>query len=351
MDSLTFARYSLRHVGFWFGIIWAVVLGVLLCGDIFETIRRSGGHPHFLHVLSLASLKIPIHTDHFLPFITFVAARLSLWRLQKRRELIALSSIGVSSFYWARLWCVVTLILGLVHLCVLQPTSAALQNTWSDCEAQWMQQRSNYRFAVVTSGLWLRESNASGYRIIQAQQISKGTLNKLKIYEWDHNNRFSLYLEADEASLTNNAWHLINVKTVHSSGESQNHDRYQLETNLTWNNVMSSQIDPRSLSIWRIGEWLPLLEQVGLSTHPYLMYWHRHIAQVGLTAALLLLALAISSMSLIWMASGLVIYFVHDIVQALGQAEHIPMILSVWCVPLVVLLMSVSWLMHKEEKL
>lgn len=351
MDSLTLTRYSLRHVGFWLGVVWAVVLGVLLCGDIFEMIRRSGGGSRFLHILSLASIKIPAHSDHFLPFITFVAARLALWRLQKRRELTALASIGVSGFFWARLWVALTLALGVLHLCVLQPTSAALQNVWSDYEAQWLHQRSNYRFAVVTSGLWLREDDAAGYRIIQAQHITNGTLQKLNIYEWTHASRFCLHIEAEEAALQNNQWELKGVKTLAASGEINRYDTYQLPTKLTWNNVVSSQVDPRSLSIWKVGEWLPLLKQVGLSAHPYLMHWHRHIAQIGLTAALLLWALILTPLPLIWMLSGLVIYFANDVAQALGQAQHIPPILSVWCVPLVVLLMSIGWLVHHEEKL
>lgn len=351
MNSFILVRYALLHVAFWLGVVWAVVSGVLLCGDIFEMVRRTGGSASFVHILSLASLKIPSHTDHFLPFISFVAARIALWRLHKRREMTALSAIGVSGFFWMRTLGLLVLALGLLHLLVLQPISSTLQSTWSAYEGRWLNQRSNYRFAVSASGLWLREDTQSGYRIIQAKQMAENKLHSVTIYEWSDRERFRLYIEAEEALLGQQFWELKNVKTVTASGEVTTSEASQLETTLTWDNVISTQMDPRSLSIWRVGEWLPLLKQVGISDHPYLMQWHRHIAQVGLIAALLFWALAIASFPLVGMLSGLIIYFAHDVVQALGQAQHIPIMLSAWCVPLVVMLVSAGWVVHHEEKL
>lgn len=351
MNSLTLFRYTIKHMGFWLCVTWSVVVGVLLCGEILEMVRRSGGHLNFLQLLSLASLKIPMHTDYFLPFISFVAARLALWRLQKRRELMALHAIGVSGFFWIRLCGLMSLALGLLHLCVLQPMSATLQNTWSDYEEQWLHKRSNYRFAVVTSGLWLREEHPSGYRIVHAKNISDdNTIQNVSVYEWNTEQGFQHYMEASQASLGKHVWHFTQVKITTSAGATQTYEQHQLPTQLTWNNVVSSQVDPRSLSIWRVGEWLPLLKQVGISTQPYLMHWHRNIAQVGLIGALLLWALVVTPLSLAWILSAIVIYSINDVVQALGQAGHIPTLLSVWCVPLVLILMSLGWLIHREEK-
>lgn len=351
MNSFTLAKYCLRHIGFWFLVVWAVIIAVLLCGDIFEMVRRTSGSARLIHILTLSSLKIVGHTAHFLPFIAFIAARLSFWRLQKRREITAFASLGVSRYFLMRLCGVATLFISLLHLCVLQPTSAALQEVISNYEYQWLNQRNHYRFALVTSGLWLRESNELGYRIVKAKNVAGSKLQNIHVYEWSYNKRLKLYVEAQEASLHNKAWHLKNVKIFASDGSVNTYDTYQLQTKLTWNNIVSSQIDPRSLSIWKVDEWLPLLKQVGVSEHPYLMQWHRHMAQAGLTAALLLFALVLSSFPLSFMLSGLIVYFANDVVQALGQAQHLPMVLAAWCISLVVLLLSMGWLVHSEEKL
>lgn len=350
MNSLTLFRYTLVHIGFWLGVTWCVAIGVISCGEVLEMARRAGGKLGFLQLLTLAALRIPHHTDYFLPFAGFIAARLSLWRLQKRRELIALNTIGVSGFFWIRTYALLALVLGTLHLCVLQPMSAAFQSTWVQYEEEWLHKRSSYRFAVVTSGLWLREEFPAGYRIIHAKNIADQTIKTVRIYEWSHENRFQTYIEATQATLGQHVWRLLNAKVVTSSGEQQTHENYDIPTQLVWNNVISSQVSPNTLSIWRVGEWLPLLKDVGLSTRPYLMHWHRQIAQVGLITALLLWALVTMPLSLVWIMSGLIIYSLNDVVQALGQAGHIPMVLSVWCVPLVLMLMSIAWLIHREEK-
>ena len=47
---------------------------------------------------------------------------------------------------------------------------------------------------------------------------------------------------------------------------------------------------------------------------------------------------------------GFMIYFLSDIVYALGMAEKIPMILSVWLIPLVTTMLSIAYLLHIEHR-
>ena len=121
MDSFVLVRYGLRCTAFWLALTWLVITGVVLLGDIFEIIRRSSGFTPFSHAIKLACIKIPIHTDYFLPFITFIAARITLWRFDKKNESTALAAVGVSRFFWLRSWGILALVLGGLHLIVLQP--------------------------------------------------------------------------------------------------------------------------------------------------------------------------------------------------------------------------------------
>lgn len=351
MDSFVLVRYGLRCTAFWLALTWLVITGVVLLGDIFEIIRRSSGFTPFSHAIKLACIKIPIHTDYFLPFITFIAARITLWRFDKKNESTALAAVGVSRFFWLRSWGILALVLGGLHLIVLQPISASLYQKWSEYEEKWLHHKTAYRFAIITSGLWLKEHHETGSRIIHAKRLTATNLFDTRVYEWDKDDQFTLYIEAAEAALVEGKWTFKNGYHMSNFQKPEPFEEISRPTELKWSNIASTQIDPRTLSVWRMGDWLPLIKQIGISTRPYLICWHQHIAQVGFIAALLIAALILSKYPLGWMLSGIFIYSAHDIVQALGQAEQLPIMLSTWAVPLIIICLGIGWLIHTEDAL
>ena len=116
---------------------------------------------------------------------------------------------------------------------------------------------------------------------------------------------------------------------------------------------------PESLSFWDIPTFIDTLKKTGLSAHRYEMYWHKQIAKGGLMLAMTFLATLFclrpsryrhtSYLLGAGVFIGFVIYFLSDILYALGMAEKIPPFLAVWLIPLVTLMLSVASLLHIEH--
>ena len=123
--------------------------------------------------------------------------------------------------------------------------------------------------------------------------------------------------------------------------------------------ILDSFAPPETISFWDLPEFIELLENAGFSATQHKLQFHRLLATPLLLAALVLLAASFSLRSqrrgrvglviLGGVLTGFLLYFVSNIVFALGLSGGIPVILAAWTPASVTLMLGIAVLLHLED--
>ena len=130
-------------------------------------------------------------------------------------------------------------------------------------------------------------------------------------------------------------------------------------SDLTLDKIQDSFASPETMSFWQLPGFIKILEKAGFTGHRHKLYWHSLLASPMLMVAMVLVA-AIFALrqsgraGAAWSISGAVLcgfllYFISDLVYALGLSASIPVILAAWTPAGVSTLLGLSALFHIED--
>ena len=217
MTSFIFSslnRYFCRCLLFWFFVCLGAILAIVSLFEMAELLRRSMSHPNISLSLigEMVLLKIPQHIEMLLPFVTFSAVVLSLWRLNQTQEIVSARASGVS--VWQLVIGLNTLVLGLgmIYLVCVNPLGAAMTARLAQIEEKTFG-NSNNLLSISVSGLWLRESNKEGKTIIHADffDFLQNKFQQVSFYDFDQGGAYIGRYDAKDVTLQDTEWRLENV--------------------------------------------------------------------------------------------------------------------------------------------
>ena len=312
-------------------------------------------------IIEMVVLKVPSHINTLLPFVSFFAIILSLWRLNQNQELLVARAAGLSIWQLIIGLNVAVIFLHISYLFIVNPIGAAMTSRYNRLEETYFS-KGNNSLTVSSNGLWLCENNGQEKTIIHTQHfdLAENWFENVTFYVFDKNEQFIGRYDAKKAILEDGEWKLAGVSYWSKENEqSQFYPSLSRPATVSLDRIEENYAAPETLSFWQIPDFIKGLKKTGLSVRRYELYWHKQIAKGGLMVALTCLAVLFclypkryrqgSSLLGLGILCGFVIYFLSDIVYALGMAEKIPVILSVWLVPLVAGMLSIAWLLRVEH--
>jgi lipopolysaccharide export system permease protein len=221
--------------------------------------------------------------------------------------------------------------------------------------------RSVSLLSVSKTGLWLRQADAGGQSVIHAARVAQSdmSLQNVIIFLFEGEDRFAGRIDAESAQLGDGHWKLKNAWISAPNTSARFVAQHRIKTDLTLNKILDSFASPQTLSFWQLPAFIATLENAGFSGQRHKLYWHSLLASPLLLAAMILLA-AIFSLrtsrrtSTAWSIAGaifcgFVLYFVSDLVYALGLSASIPTLLAAWTPAGVSTLLGLTALFHIED--
>lgn len=355
-------RYFCRLFSLWFLAVSSVVMFIIILVDLTEYSRRSisTSKIQFNEIFQLVLLKIPYHYQMLLPFIVLISAIIAMSRLNRTNETIVARSFGIS------IWQMATGMLGFIimlsgfYLTILNPLSAILNQRHEKLE-QKLFSGNDISFTLFEEGVWLRENFMNRQSIITISRINtqEKSFEKIQFQNFSPDFSFKSRIDAQQATIKNGYWCLKDVVIYNAKKPKENFTSLDLKTDLTYNKILNSDMDPKYLSFWRLPNYISLLDNSGLSSLPYRMYWHSLLAKIGFMMSLVFLSAAFTQRPvrqgyttlLIFLAltTGLVLHFFSDIVYALGQIDKLPILIAAWAPTIIVMLISTTLILHLEE--
>ena len=113
------------------------------------------------------------------------------------------------------------------------------------------------------------------------------------------------------------------------------------------------------MSFWVLPEFIKSLQDSGFSAIKHILYWHSILATPLFLASMVFLAATFSLRSprkggvgfLVTggIVGGVIVYFMTDIVFAMGLAGNLPVLLSAWSPSIICILLGLYLMLHLED--
>ena len=360
--SPTFSAYFARHYMFWLGSVFLVLLGIVALFDFVELLRRASGKEDadLAIVLQMSALKLPQLVQEMLPFSVLFGAMFSFWRLARNRELVIARAAGVSAWQFLVPALCISFLVGMLQIGLFNPVASIMLSHFERLESRYLS-NSTSMLAFSKNGLWLRQANEDGQTAIYATRISQSdvTLQQVIFFLFEGRDTFIGRIDAESAKLENGYWDIRNAWISDPNKAARFSETYRQSTDLTLDKIQDSFASPETMSFWDLPAFIETLEIAGFSGHRHRLYWHTLLSIPILLCAVVLIAATFSMrisknwntgiMIMSGIGAGFFLYFLTDVVYALGLSANIPVVLAAWSPAGVSLALGAASLLHLED--
>lgn len=363
--SLTLSLYIARQFALAFATVLAVILGVILLFDVIELIRRAAGRAEidFWVLLGMALLKLPQMMHTIMPFAVMIGAMVTFWRLTRTHELVVARSAGISAWQFLTPVLAAVLAIGVFEITAFNPLAATMYARFDKLQGEVLQGKTG-NFDLSEVGLWLREGDERGQKVVHAEDVRQNglTLNlrEVHIFLFDGIDHFSRRVYARTGRLSDGVFELSDVYRMEMGKPAERVASLTMPTELTLERVQDNFSAPETMSFWQLPGFISFFEKAGFAATKHRMYLQSLLSSPLLYCAMVLIA-AIFSLKPNMRSGGLLgrvgggvgagfaVYFFSKIIYALGLSSTLPQSLAAWSPALVAGLIGITGLLHLED--
>jgi lipopolysaccharide export system permease protein len=365
MNSLTLLRYLGRQFMLSFLVFISVLLMVIYLIDTLELIRRAASHPEvtFAQIAKMSFFQLPEVGQQLFQFAVLFGGLFTFWRLTRTSELVVLRAVGVSAWEFLMPAILVAILIGVVKVTVINPIGSAFSTKFEQMDNTLLRGKTS-TIDLSAGGLWLRENSPDGYTIIHARNVDSPSwkLKDVSIYFLTNSDELTGRLDAKEAELVNATW-VIDGGTLNRPNKPDEPPasvpRTVVQTEMTATKIQEIFASPKSHSFWTIQHYIHTMETTGISAIRLRLQYLELLADPFLYGGLVLIAAAAALRqtrrggTLFVIATGIVaafsLFFLGNVVRALGESETIPIMLAAWTPAGLSLLGGIGALLYLED--
>jgi lipopolysaccharide export system permease protein len=359
----TLSTYIARQFFVWFAAVFGTMVSVTFLLEYIELLRRAGTRAQATWgtLLEMAVLKLPHTAQDVMPFGILFGTMLVFWRLTRSNELIAARAAGVSVWGFLTPAVLVAFLVGLFAVTLFNPIAATMQASFAKLENRILRITGD-PMSLSNAGLWLRQADGTGGEIIiHGERLTSPDLllRKVSVFFLDEGSQFAARIEAGSARIEKGYWVIEDGQRFRPGEPPEAFTEFRLATNLTASKIEESLAPPHTMSFWELPGFIALLEQSGFSAQRHRLHFNVLLARPFLFGAMVLVAAAFSlrmqrhggavMLLVSGVAAGFLLYFLSDIVAALGLSGKIPVPLAAWTPAGVSIIFGISMLLHLED--
>ena len=364
---MTLSLYIARRFLASFAVVLGVFFGIMLLIDTIDQLRGlNQSDAGLLSALQLAALNVPESLYRILPLIIILAAIALFMALARSSELVVVRAAGRSGLRFLIAPVLTALACGLVAVAVLNPLVAATIKLHDSAQARIANAGASV-LSVTANGLWLRQGDAGGQTVIQAERSNADGTELLGVtfLLMDETGLPAARIEARQASLAPGAWQLTGAKRwdLTATNPEQTAERLAdgttIPSDLTREGIRDSFGSPSAIPFWSLPDYIAGLERAGFSARNHQVWFQMELAQPLLLAAMVLVAAGFTMrharfgrtgiLVLLAVLSGFAIFFLRNFAQVLGENGQIPVALAAWAPPVAATMMALGLLLHLED--
>jgi lipopolysaccharide export system permease protein len=360
----TLFRYFLSRFFIWCATVFLAMQAIVFILDYIDLLKRGGTRPDatFLALLEMAVLKQPDMAQKVMPFAILFGTMMAFWRLTRSNELVIARAAGVSVWQFLSPPVAGAALIGVVAVAVFNPIASILQARYEMLDNRIMHGSGDDQLALSRSGLWLRQTDDEGhFSVIHAGRLlSHPTkLEDVMVLLFSGDAKLSSRLDAKAAVLQSGTWQVEDGTRWTVATPSEPFAHVVVPTKLTPRKLQESFASPETMSFWELPGFIRLLESSGFSAQHHRLYFDTLLARPFLFTAMVLVAAAFSLRmqrrggTALMIAGGIsvgfLLYFLSDVMFALGFSATIPVLMAAWTPAGISWLLGASMLLHLED--
>ncbi len=346
--------YLIKHFFISFVIVFLIFAALLIIGDFVEQFRKSTGKDVPIKIIfQLAVFNFFSLVEFIIPIVAFFSALLTYILLIRNSEFLIINSVGISNIRILIPGILIYFIIGVFFVTIINPLSAVFYDRYTELEYKYIAKSD--KFASITkNGIWLKqfnnEKNISS--VLYAQQISNNgsTLLNFMLLEYDEKGAYQGRLDGKKAYLENGYWSMNNVQISPKYNEASFSVNHKYITNIRPSDITNSLSSPDSISIWKMGKFINFLEDLGYSAREFKLYYYNLIILPFFLVFLTILASSLVSdlkqnskiinTTIAALILIFVIYFLSNLLGALGSSSQVSPFIAKITTPIFVLIFS-----------
>ncbi len=301
------------------------------------------------------------------PLVALLGSLFTFLGLSRSSELVVVRASGISALKILMGPVLTAIILGMFGVAIFNPIIAATIRKHDTIRASFTGNDPNL-LSFSKDGLWLRQSTELGSFIIQAKSAanSGALLYSVRFHEFTPEGILLRRIEALRAQLFQGNWRLSQATQWQFMDENltvmndiKTFNRLDIPTDLTGDKILGSFRPPRKISIWKIPEFIQQLETSGFTSVRHRLFLQSQLATPMLLAAMVLTGAVFALrpsrfgnagvMALIAVLSGFLLFALKNVVESLGVAQEVPILLAAWAPATAALLIALALLLHLED--
>lgn len=336
-------------------LVIIVLVAVMSISLFLQEIERVNRHYLESDVLYVVLLSIPSMVYQILPVAVLIGVLLGVGGLSEKSEITAIRASGFKKSWFVIVLIKFSFILALFFTILSQFGLPELASVVNDRKVQG---KGGSAYSIEGSGGWFKESN----NFVNVSSIrSNGTLNEVKIFQFDDDGRLlgSTFAKRGFFNQDSKAWELENVeKTLSKSGKMQ---REMLST-YRWNSDLEPSLlwltlaIPTDLSLSHLRALISYQKKQGISTvSKQLVFWQKlflplsviSLALVGLAFVLKAdRSVSVGQRIVVGVLIGFTFKYIQEILGPLSQIFGLTPLFSA-LFPIVLGLCIATWLLAR----
>ena len=333
-------------------------LGVIL--NLFEEIEffKNLNYSFTLPVI-LSFSYVPALILDLLPFIVFLSSMYYFLHLRSSKDLLTIKVFGYSNVRIILIISFFSFFLGLVFLFAVNPITSLLVKYYETEKSQYTRDV-DHLISINKNGVWIKENDEFGYKIINANKLNDQSLERISIYEFK-NNKFIKRIEAESAQIANNPWKMRNTFVYDIQENKRTYfENYEFESDNTAEKISSLYKNLNTISFLDL---IVNYSQLNEKGYPKKLLNEKINKLSSLPVFLFLMVVLASIFSigslkhkqnfyyvLVSILTCVAIYYFKDLSVALGQTEKIGLVLSVWTPIIIISLFCSIGVIQINEK-
>lgn len=339
-----------------------ILLGIVYLFDTVELLRRAAKFDNvpLSLVLQMGLLKLPEIGQIILPFAILFSALYTFWFLARRQELVIVRAAGLSVWQFLGPIIGVAMLVGIVHMSMINPVGAAMMTRYHGLEAAYLKPNDN-TISIGDQGLWLRQKNGDDVVMLHADTVKmpEWKLNGVTAFYFTPSGDFRRRIDADHAGLNDGLWTFRNV-VINEPGQIPKRAQSEtLPTNLSVSEIEESFSTAEETPFWSLPSYIRTMEETGFDSRKLRIHFQTLLAQPLLFAAMVILAATVSlkvaraQQTAVMISAGVIMgflmFFASSFLKALGASDQIPAFLAAWFPSFIALSLGISVILTTED--
>ncbi|MBD1135118.1 LptF/LptG family permease [Pelagibacterales bacterium SAG-MED47] len=296
----------------------------------------------------LTFLNAPSLLYEMFPFIFLISTQFFYIEIYENREIDTLKQFGVDNFSMLRFISFTSFFFGVLIISLFYNFSSTLKNQYLKIKNDFAGDK-KYLAVITKNGIWIKDNSSEGSIIINSDKIQNNFLINTSITHFDKNFDIKKNIIAKKIDIKSKNWKLFDVIVTEVENVSKKYDRYSLKSNFDLEKISNLFSDLTSLTYFELLKLEKDYKSIGYSIDEIKIQKHRIYSFPILLCIMTIIASIIMVYNkfkknlllnlFIGIFFSVLIYYLGNFSNLLGENGRLPLILSVWF-PIVILIFS-----------